>query len=46
MAEYIERKVLENAMTIAGANGKEKDRRVWARAKMDVKDGGDNNATN
>lgn len=32
MAEYIDRKALENAMTIAAANGKEKDCRVWARA--------------
>lgn len=32
MAEYIERKALENAMAIAGANGKKEDRHVWARA--------------
>lgn len=32
MAEYIERKALENAMTISAENGKEKDCRVWARA--------------
>ena len=32
MAEYIERKVLENAMAIAAANEQGKDRRVWARA--------------
>lgn len=32
MAEYIERKVLENAMATMGANGTQKDRHVWARA--------------
>ena len=32
MAEYIDRKVLENAMATAGANGKKEDRHVWARA--------------
>lgn len=32
MAEYIDRKVLENVMAIMAANGTQKDRRVWARA--------------
>ena len=32
MAEYIEREALEKAMTIAAANGKDKDRRTWAKA--------------
>lgn len=32
MAEYIERKALEKALTIAAANGKDKDRRTWAKA--------------
>lgn len=32
MAEYIDREALENAMTIAAVNGKEKDRRTWAKA--------------
>lgn len=32
MAEYIDRKALEKAMTIAAANGKDKDRRTWAKA--------------
>lgn len=32
MAEYIDRVALWNAMTIAAVNGKEKDRRVWAKA--------------
>lgn len=32
MAEYIGREALENAMTIAAVNGKEKDRRTWAKA--------------
>ena len=32
MAEYIERKVLEDVMAIMGANETQKDRRVWARA--------------
>ena len=32
MAEYIDRVALENAMTIAAVNGKDKDRRVWAKA--------------
>lgn len=32
MAEYIDRVALENAMTIAAVNGKDKDRRVWSKA--------------
>lgn len=32
MAEYIERKVLEDVIAIMGANETQKDRRVWARA--------------
>lgn len=32
MAEYIDREALEKAMTIAAANGKDKDRRTWAKA--------------
>lgn len=32
MAEYIDRKALDIAMTIAAANGKDKDRRTWAKA--------------
>ena len=32
MAEYIERKVLEDVMAIMGANETQKDRRVWATA--------------
>lgn len=32
MAEYIERGALDKALTIAAANGKDKDRRTWAKA--------------
>ena len=32
MAEYIDREALEKAMTIAAANGKDKDRRTWEKA--------------
>ena len=32
MAEYIDRVALGNAMTIAAVNGKNKDRRTWAKA--------------
>lgn len=32
MAEYIDRKALDKAMTIAAANVKDKDRRTWAKA--------------
>jgi hypothetical protein len=32
MAEYIDRKALGKAMTIAAVNGKDKDRRTWAKA--------------
>ena len=32
MAEYIERKVLDKAMTVAAANDKDKNRRTWAKA--------------
>lgn len=32
MAKYIGREALEKAMTIAAANGKDKDRRTWAKA--------------
>ena len=32
MAEYIDREALEKALTVAAANDKDKNRRVWARA--------------
>lgn len=32
VAKYIDREALEKAMTIAAANGKDKDRQIWARA--------------
>lgn len=32
MGEYVDRKALGNAMTIAAVNGKNKDRRTWAKA--------------
>lgn len=32
MAEYIDRVALENAMTIAAVTGKDRDRRIWAKA--------------
>lgn len=32
MAEYLDREALEKAMTIAAVNGKDKDRRTWAKA--------------
>ena len=32
MAEYIDRVALENAMTIAAVTGKDRDRRMWAKA--------------
>ena len=32
MAEYIEREALEKALTMAAVNGKDKDRRTWAKA--------------
>ena len=32
MAEYIDLEALEKAMTIAAVNGKDKDRRTWAKA--------------
>jgi hypothetical protein len=32
VAEYIDREALEKAMTIAAVNGKDKDRRTWAKA--------------
>lgn len=32
MTEYIEREALDKALTIAAANGKDKDRRTWAKA--------------
>ncbi len=32
MTEYIERGALDRALTIAAANGKDKDRRTWAKA--------------
>lgn len=32
MAEYIDRVALENDMTIAAVNGKDRDRRIWAKA--------------
>ena len=32
MAEYIEKASLGNAMTIAAVNGKDRDRRIWAKA--------------
>ena len=32
MAKYIDRVALGNAMTIAAVNGKDRDRRIWAKA--------------
>lgn len=32
VAKYIDQEALEKAMTIAAANGKDKDRRTWAKA--------------
>lgn len=32
MSKYIDLEALEKAMTIAAANGKDKDRRTWAKA--------------
>ena len=32
MAEYIDRVALEKAITVAAVNGKDKDRRTWAKA--------------
>ena len=32
MAEYIAREALGKAMTIAAVNGKDRDRRIWAKA--------------
>lgn len=32
MAEYIERKLLDKAMTASAANDKDKNRRTWAKA--------------
>lgn len=32
MAKYIDREALEKAMTVAAVNGKDKDRRTWAKA--------------
>lgn len=32
MAEYIDRVALENSMTIAAVNGKDRDRRIWSKA--------------
>lgn len=32
MAEYIDRVALEKAMIVAAVNGKDKDRRTWAKA--------------
>lgn len=32
MSEYIDREALEKAMTIEAANGKDRDRRMWAKA--------------
>lgn len=32
MAEYIERKALDKALTVAAANDKDKNRRTWAKA--------------
>ncbi len=32
VAKYIDQKAPEKAMTIAAANGKDKDRRTWAKA--------------
>ena len=32
MAEYIDLEALEKAMTIAAVNGKDRDRRIWAKA--------------
>lgn len=32
MSEYIDQESLEKAMTIAAVNGKDRDRRIWAKA--------------
>lgn len=32
MAEYIDKNALDKALTVAAANGKDKDRRTWAKA--------------
>ena len=32
MAEYIDKDALDKALTVAAANGKDKDRRTWAKA--------------
>lgn len=32
MVECVDRKALEKALTIAAASGKDKDRRIWAKA--------------
>lgn len=32
MGEYVDRKALESAMTMAAVNGKDRDRRIWAKA--------------
>ena len=32
MAECVDREALEKAMTVAAVNGKDKDRRTWAKA--------------
>lgn len=32
MSEYIERKLLDKAMTVSAANDKDKNRRTWAKA--------------
>lgn len=32
MAEYIDRQALEKALMIAAVNGKDRDRRIWAKA--------------
>lgn len=32
MVEYVDRKALESAMTMAAVNGKDRDRRIWAKA--------------
>ena len=32
MVECVDRKALEKALTIAAVNGKDRDRRIWAKA--------------
>lgn len=38
MAEYIDRQSLEKALTVAAVNGKDRDRRIWAKAICVLRD--------